>query len=83
MMFNVFTYTPASHFIMSLYLDMTSSKSSVSPSTGRYLGPICFLETSSTPPLSAYSRHLARLARAPKNCISLPTRMEDTQQAMA
>ena len=27
---------------------------------------------SSTPPLMAYSRHLARLARAPKNCISLP-----------
>src|SRR5262245_50237346 len=31
----------------------------------------------------AYRRHLARLARAPKNCICLPMGMAETQQAMA
>ena len=28
----------------------------------------------------AYNRHLARFARAPKNCISLPVSVADTQQ---
>ena len=36
-----------------------------------------------SPPLMAYSRLLAMLQRAPKNCICLPTCMADTQQAMA
>ena len=40
-------------------------------------------ETSSRPPLMAYSRVLARFTRAPKNCIRLPTGMLDTQQAIA
>ncbi len=31
----------------------------------------------------AYSRALATLTRAPKNCICLPTAIADTQQAMA
>src|SRR5664279_6273606 len=31
----------------------------------------------------AYSRVLARFTRAPKNCTCLPTRMADTQQAIA
>ena len=38
---------------------------------------------SSTPPLMAYSSVLARLARAPKNCICLPMTIGLTQQAMA
>ena len=31
----------------------------------------------------AYSSALARLTRAPKNCICLPTAIADTQQAIA
>src|SRR3982751_1707257 len=46
-------------------------------------GPICSPVISSLPPLIAYNRHLARLARAPKNCICLPTSMGETQHAIA
>ena len=49
----------------------------------RLTGAICLPLTSSRPPLIAYSRVLARLTRAPKNCICLPTRMAETQQAIA
>ena len=42
----------------------------------------CCFVFSSTPPLIAYRRHFARFARAPKNCISLPVSVADTQQQM-
>ena len=38
---------------------------------------------SSRPPLIAYSSVLARLTRAPKNCICLPTSIAETQHAIA
>ena len=47
------------------------------------MGPTCSPLTSSRPPLIPYSRVLARLTRAPKNCICLPTGAADTQQAIA
>ena len=37
----------------------------------------------STPPLIAYNKHFARFALAPKNCISLPVLVADTQQQIA
>ena len=46
-------------------------------------GATCLPVSSSRPPLIAYSRALARLTRAPKNCICLPTRIGDTQHAIA
>ena len=46
-------------------------------------GATCLPVISSRPPLIAYSSVLARLTRAPKNCICLPTRIADTQQAIA
>ena len=51
--------------------------------TGAVAGATCSPVISSRPPLMAYSSVLARLTRAPKNCICLPTVMADTQQAMA
>ena len=51
--------------------------------TGASCGPTCSPVTSSRPPLIAYSSVLARFTRAPKNCICLPTRIAETQQAMA
>ena len=50
---------------------------------GGRAGETCLPLISSRPPLIAYSSVLARLTRAPKNCICLPTRMADTQQAIA
>ena len=47
---------------------------------GLYAGPTCSLVFTSTPPLMAYIRHFARFALAPKNCISLPVCVADTQQ---
>ncbi len=40
-------------------------------------GPTCAFVFSSIPPLIAYNRHFARLARAPKNCISFPVCVAD------
>ena len=37
---------------------------------------------SSAPPFKAYNKHLAKFALAPKNCISLPTLIEETQHAI-
>ena len=47
------------------------------------LSMTCMPVISSRPPLIAYSRALAEFTRAAKNCICLPTRIGDTQQAMA
>ena len=55
----------------------------MSPVTGASFGPTWSPLTSSRPPLRAYSRVLGRFTRAPKNCICLPTRIAETQQAMA
>ena len=38
---------------------------------------------SSRPPLMAYNRVLAAFMRAPKKCICLPTRIGETQHAIA
>ncbi len=62
---------------------MTSSKSRTSEVMGCDAGATCLPVISSRPPLIAYSSALARLTRAPKNCICLPTVMADTQQAIA
>ena len=83
MTFIALTYTPASQSIIRSKRRTTSSKSRYSPSTAPSFGATCSPLTSSRPPLIAYSRHLARLARAPKNCICLPTSIGDTQQAIA
>ena len=64
-------------------ITITSAKSRYSEVIDLYFGPICSFNFSSTPPLIAYSKHFAKFALAPKNCISLPTTIEDTQQAMA
>ena len=50
---------------------------------GASFGPICLPLTSSRPPFKAYSSVFGRFTRAPKNCICLPTRIAETQQAMA
>src|SRR5262249_62329625 len=50
---------------------------------GERVGPICCPLISSRPPLMAYNKHFARFARAPKNCICLPTSIGETQQAIA
>ena len=65
-------------------LAITSSKSKISDViAGIVLGPTCALDFSSTPPLIEYNNVLAKFARAPKNCICLPTIIGDTQQAIA
>ncbi|MNP06313.1 hypothetical protein D3C76_982890 [compost metagenome] len=76
-------YSSASHSIISSNRFITSSKFRYSEVIGAKVGPTWIFSFSSTPPLMAYRRALARLARAPKNCICLPTRIADTQQAMA
>ena len=83
MMFNVLTYSSANQSIIFMKLCFTSSKSSISDVIGRYSGPTWAPVTSSTPPLMAYNSVLAKLARAPKNCMSFPTTVPDTQQAIA
>ncbi len=83
MMFIAFTYTPASQSIIRSNRSSTSSNSSTSPFTGSKAGATCSPLISSRPPLMAYRRHLARFARAPKNCICLPTAIGETQQAIA
>ena len=40
---------------------------SIEVPAGKITGPTCCLVFTSTPPLIAYNRHLARFARAPKN----------------
>jgi hypothetical protein len=49
---------------------------------GASAGPTWSPVISSRPPFRAYSSVLGRFTRAPKNCICLPTRIADTQQAM-
>jgi hypothetical protein len=83
MMFIALTYTPASQSIIRSNFESTSSKSSTSPSTAPNFGAIWSPLISSRPPLIAYSSSFATFARAPKNCICLPTRIAETQQAMA
>ena len=46
-------------------------------------GPTCSNLFSSRPPLIAIIISFAMLARAPKNCMSLPTRIAETQHAIA
>ena len=46
-------------------------------------GPTCSPVSSSLPPFIEYNKHLARFARAPKNCICLPTSIGETQHAIA
>ena len=50
---------------------------------GSRAGPTCAPLFSSRPPFRLISSSFARFARAPKNCISLPIRMAETQQAIA
>ena len=61
---------------------MTSSYAKYSEVIGWNLGPTCALDFSSTPPLIAYNNVFAKLVRAPKNCICLPIRIAETQQAI-
>ena len=65
------------------YAGSTSSYSRTSAVIGSVAGATCLPEISSRPPLIAYSNVLARFTRAPKNCMSFPTRIPETQQAIA
>ena len=50
---------------------------------GLYFGATCSFVISSIPPFIAYNKHFARFALAPKNCISFPTTIDETQHAIA
>ena len=83
MQYSAFIYTLARWRIITSNFSFTSPKSRYSLVMGSYRAVTCSPVSSSRPPLMAYSSALARFARAPKYCICLPTRMGDTQQAMA
>ena len=83
MMFKAVTYCLANQSIKLSIRVMTVSKSNTSSVIGAVFGPTCIPNFSSTPPLIAYNNVFAKFARAPKNCICLPTTIGDTQHAIA